>query len=91
MASAFSEARRAAKLLQQFGGFHFVGTIYGSHLFPVQVCHAPRAVPAALRLRGVCLCLGTLDCSAQRHGVTSPASIFYGDGYVVVKVQHIPD
>ena len=69
MASAFSEARRAARLLQQFGGFHFCRDDIRFSLLSVQVCHTPQAVPAALYLRGVCLRLGTLGCSAQRRGV----------------------
>ena len=83
MVSAFSEARRAARLLQQFGGFHFCRDNIRFSLLSVQVCHAPQAVPAAFCLHGVCLSLGALGCSVQRRGGTSPASIFSGDGKAV--------
>ena len=79
--------KKAAKLLQQFSGFSFCQN--NIRLSPLSALGLPCTipVPAPLFLRGVYLCLGTLDCSAQRRGDTSPASIISGDGYSIVKVQ----
>ena len=59
MESAFSETRRAAELLQQLGGFPFVGTKF---CFPplVDLSHAPYLfLPCASH--GVSFDLGTLS------------------------------
>ena len=50
--------------------------------------HRTRSCPAALfDLHGVFAALVRSTALPRRHGVTSPASIISGDGYVVVKVQ----
>jgi len=63
MESAFSETRRAAELLQQFSGFPFCQN--NIRLSPLSALGLPCTipVPAPLFLRGVYLCLGTLDRS----------------------------
>jgi len=88
MASAFSEARRAARLLQQFGGFHFCRDDIRSHLFSLDLpCTTGRSCRALLARRLSQPWYARLLCAALWR--TSPASIFSGDGYVVVKV-HFP-
>ena len=83
MESAFSETRRAAELLQQFGGFIFSRSSLPS------VSSLPYAVPVpALRS---CLTntasASSLVRSALLHCITSPVSIISGDGYSIFKVQ----
>ena len=66
MESAFSETRRAAELLQQFGGFIFFVVIpplsYSSAMRHTRSC------PAALfDQHSVCIILGTLSVASLRY------------------------
>ena len=64
MESAFSETRRAAELLQQFGGFIF----FDHPLSDFSAMRHTRSCPAALLdQHSVCITLGTLSLASLRY------------------------
>ena len=81
----FSETRRAAELLQQFGGLFLQELSFWISL----ATHHTRPCPAALfDQHGVFFPLARSIVGAlrQRPGAASPESIVSGDGYSVSKV-----
>ena len=66
MESAFSETRRAAELLQQFGGFIFFAFItpFGHISAMRHTCSCPAAL---LDQHSVCIILGTLSVASLRY------------------------
>ena len=83
MESAFPETRRAAELLQQFGGFIFLASSL----------HSVTSLPCAIPVPALRPCLtntafaSPLVRSALLHCVTFPVSIISGDGCSIFKVQ----
>ena len=82
MESAFSETRRAAELLQQFGGFIFSTTTFFQIFLPCAIL-----VPALRPCLTNTAFASSLVRSALLHCVTSPVSIISGDGCSIFNVQ----
>ena len=65
MESAFSETRRAAELLQQFGGTHFSLVHLLSTFFAMR--HTRSCPAVLLDQHSVCIILGTLSVASLRY------------------------
>ena len=65
MESAFSETRRAAELLQQFGGFIFI--LLNPFRFSFARRHTRFCPAALLDQHSVCIILGTLSIASLRY------------------------
>jgi len=65
MESAFSETRRAAELLQQFGGFIFC--FHPSSWYSSAIRHTRSCPAALLDQHSVCIILGTLSVASLSY------------------------
>ena len=65
MESVFSETRRAAELLQQFGGFIFI--LLNPFRFSFARCHTRFCPAVLLDQHSVCIILGTLSVASLRY------------------------